>query len=112
MESLDKRRAHENEDKAHDERAENAPEKYPVVQMRRDGKVGKDENKDEDVVHAERVFNEIAGKKLQSLVRAEFEIDADPERCRECNPGRAPEKRLFETDGMRFPVKDTQIYGE
>ena len=110
MESLDKGGAHENENKAQAKGAENAPEEYSVMQTLGDRKIRKDENENEDVIHAERVFNEIARKKLQALLGAELEIDADPERDRQCHPGRAPEKRLFEPDRVRLPVKDAQVY--
>ena len=50
--------------RAHDERAEDAPDQNPVLVLRRHPEVGEDEHENEDVIDAERVLDQVAGKEI------------------------------------------------
>src|SRR5205823_5958064 len=51
------------------QRTQNTPEQHTVLVSCWHGEIGKDEYKDEDVIDAERIFDQIAGKKLEGFSR-------------------------------------------
>ncbi len=57
-------------DPAHDQRAKNAPDQHAMLRNGRNAEVGEDQNKNENVIDAERVFDEITGQKIERSVRA------------------------------------------
>ena len=57
-------------DRPHDERAEDAPEQHLVLVLRRHREVGEQQREDEDVVHAQRLLDEVTGEELQRLLGA------------------------------------------
>ena len=50
---------------AHHQRAKDAPEQHTVLVTRLDSEVFEQQDEDEDVVHAERFFNQIAREEFQ-----------------------------------------------
>ena len=64
METCDQRHAQPDHDRAHDQRAENSPDQDPMFVARRHPEVGEDQDEDEDVIDAERVLDQVTGKKI------------------------------------------------
>ena len=62
----------------------------------RRGKVLKDHQKDEQIVDAQRFFDDVTGEKFQRLLLAPREIEAQVEKHREGHPNHAPGCRLFD----------------
>src|SRR5437660_707838 len=60
VERGDQDRARADKQPTHDQRAENAVEQHAVLAHLRDAKVLEDENDDEDVVDAERLFDDVS----------------------------------------------------
>ena len=65
LEPREQRRAEPDEQAAHDERAEDAPEQHAVLVLRRHGEVLEDQHDDEDVVDAERFLDQVAREERQ-----------------------------------------------
>ena len=63
----------------------------------------------EQVVHAQRQFDQVAGEEFQSLVVAAPVPDARVEDQRQRDPHRAPGQRLLHADGVRLAVEHAQI---
>src|ERR1039458_5780052 len=72
-ESIKQSRSQQDKHQPHDESAENPPEKNAMLETRRHRKISKDEEEDEDVVHAERIFDEISGQELHASLVTETE---------------------------------------
>ncbi len=62
---LDQNRTHGDEDAAEDQRTQNAVEEDPVLVFARDIEVGEDHHEHEDVIHRQRLLDDVAGEKLQ-----------------------------------------------
>ena len=77
-------------DGAHDQRAENAPEQHLVLVLRRHREVREQQREHEDVVHAQRFLDQVAGEELQRLLRARVMPDAEIEQQRQRDPGDCP----------------------
>src|SRR5260370_42698045 len=55
---------------AHDERADESPDQNAMLRARRNTKMRKDEHKNKNVVHAQRILDEVTGKKIERVVRS------------------------------------------
>ena len=53
---------------AHDERAHNSPDQNAVLRARRNTKMCEDDHKNKNVVHAQRVLDQVTGKKIEPVV--------------------------------------------
>ena len=93
MKTRDQGDAEPNHDPAHDQRAKNAPHEHAMLRDGRDAEVSEDQNKNENVVDAERVFDEITGQKIERCVRAAQFPDQQIEEKRKHNPDGAPLRR-------------------
>ena len=69
MESRDERDAEPDHDAAHDQRAKDSPDKDTMLRARRNAEVAEDKDEDENVIDAERVFDEVAGEEIERVVR-------------------------------------------
>ena len=81
-------------DGAHDQRAEDAPEQHLVLIHGRHREVGEQQREDEDVVHAERFLDDVAGEELQRLRPAGIVPDAEVEEQRQRDPDDRPGDRF------------------
>jgi hypothetical protein len=70
MEALDETNAGENEGGAHQQSAENPPEKNAVLVLFGDGKIAEDYQEDEKIIDAERKFEYVAGDELDGNLPA------------------------------------------
>src|SRR5205085_4821024 len=73
---------------SHDEGAQDAPEKHPVLIVCWYTKECEEQHKDEDVVNAEGLLDQIAREELQCRFRATEDVDPGVEDQRQCNPDR------------------------
>ena len=103
------RGARDDEDRAHDEGAEDAPEQHPVLVRRRHREVGEDHQEDEDVVDRQGLLDQVAGQELQALGRAEPGQISALKREGERHPDHAPGERLAEADLVGLAVEDAQV---
>src|SRR4029077_8352603 len=94
---------------AQDQRTQNTPKKHTMLVSRRHGEIGKDEDKNEDVINAERIFHQVTGQKLQSFC-VPLPI---PNECiaseRKRHPNGSPDRRLLRTRGVRLALEAKQI---
>ena len=79
---------------AHDERAEDAVEEHAVLAVLRDAEVLEDEHHDEDVVGAQRLFDDVAGQEGQSDVPPAAQMESQREQQRERHPYGRPDARF------------------
>ena len=98
-----------NHQAAHDQGAQDAPEKHPVLIGCWYTKEGEEQHKDEDVVNAEGLLDQIAREELQRRFRATEDVDPGVEDQRQCNPHGAPGQCLFDRTSMRFAMKHAQV---
>ena len=78
---------------AHDERADDAPHQHPMLRHGRDTKVPEDQDKNENVIDAQRVFDQIAGQEIERRVRAAQFPNEKIEKQRKNDPDRATLRR-------------------
>ncbi len=70
MKTRDQGDAEPNHDPAHHQRAKNTPDEDAMLRDGGNAEVGEDQNKNENVIDAERVFDEVTGQKIERSVRA------------------------------------------
>ena len=102
----------DDEHRAHEHGADDAPEEDAVLVARLDLEVGEDEDEHEDVVHAEAELDQVAGEKLLggfgSAPLPEQPAETEGKR----HPDAAPREGLFHADDVRLALKHPQIEGE
>src|ERR1017187_10068542 len=108
-ESIKQRRSQQDKHQPHDESAENPPEKNAMLQTRRHRKIAEDKDKEKDVVHAERIFDEIAGQELQPSLVTETEIDTAVEYKSQAVPDERPDHGFPIVDLVSSAVEDCQV---
>jgi transcription elongation factor GreA len=62
--------AGQDHDSAHDQRAENSPHQRAMLSPRRHAKVSKNQYENEDVINAQRIFDEVSSEKIEGGVRS------------------------------------------
>jgi hypothetical protein len=112
VEPRDDAHADEDEDRAHHDRADDAPEEHAVLEARLDLEVGEHEDEDEDVVHAQAQLDEVAGEELLAEFGAAPPPHESAERDGERAPDGAPAERLLHRDDVGVALKHPQVEGE
>ncbi len=97
------------EDQPHDDRAENTPEQDLVLVDGGDGEIGEDQEKNEEVVYAERLLNQIPGQELERGLGAAPEVDPQAYQQGQDDPEGSPEQRFLDADNMSFALEDLQV---
>ena len=95
-----------------DERTEDAPKEHAVLIGRGHGEVGEQHRKNEDVIHAQRVFDDVAGGELQSRLRPGEIPKADVEEHGEGDPRDRPAAGFAKRNDVRLPVEDAEVERE
>ncbi|MGO8777572.1 MAG: hypothetical protein ACLP02_01200, partial [Rhodomicrobium sp.] len=75
-------------------------------------KIGKYDNEYQNVVHAERVFDEIAGQKLNSSLISKLPVNPRIKAKGERNVGRRGPESFPDRDGSRLAIKEAEVEGE
>ncbi len=75
VESLDQGVTSQNEDAAQDKRAQNAPKEDTHLKLGWNAEIAENDNKHEDVVHAQRIFDEVASQKFDGFLVTELKVD-------------------------------------
>src|ERR1700730_6958686 len=109
VESFDEGNAGGDENRAHDEGAQDSPEQYLVLVDRRHLEETEDEKEDKQVVDAQREFDNISGDELQRRRTAVPEENDDRKNCGQGDPGRAPGQCFAEFYGVSATVEYTQV---
>jgi len=109
VEAGDQRRPGGDHGAAHHQRREDAPEEHPVLVDGRDAQRAEDDDEDEDVVHRERLLDDVAGQVLHPGLAAEAEPDVAAEAERQRYPQRRPAQRLAGADDVVLAVEDAQV---
>ena len=112
VEVMDQRDAHGDHGGTHDQGAQDAPEQHLVLVQAGYAKVGEDKQKNEQVVDAEGLFEQVAGEKHQRYFRPFVDVQADVEHHGQRYPQGAPQQRLADPDDVLATVKHTQIQGQ
>ena len=105
-EVLDEGGAGRDEDPAEDERTQHAEEEHPVLILAGDGERGEDDGPDEDVVHGEGLFDQIAGEVLLAELGTPHRPHQDAEGDAQGHPDDRPDRRLAHADDVRSAVRD------
>ena len=100
----------QDESPTHDERPEDTPKQHFVLVSGRDFEVGENDEKNEEVVDAERFFDQISGKKLKRGFMPVPIVYTDVEQQGNPNPHSAPNERLLDADFVRLSVENDQIH--
>src|SRR5699024_4765226 len=79
-----------NKEKAHDQCPKNAPEQHLVLIFWGYLEVGEDQQKNKDIIYAERFFNQVARVVVHGRLRIHKVIDAHPENKRKRDPDTGP----------------------
>ncbi len=114
MELLDEPAAGEHHAGPHHDGTQYPVQQYPALQLGRNGKVAEQHQPDEDVVHRQRLLDEVAGEELQPLLVGNFtagtviqpEPDGQVEEERHADPDEGPDTRLFEGHLVRLAAAD------
>ena len=104
--------ASEDEDGAHCQSSQDAPEQDAVLVDGRHSEGREDDDEDENVVYGQRLFNQVTGGELERALRPEPVIHPGVEDDRERHPHGAPDARLLEGHLVRVLVKYTEIDGK
>src|SRR5262249_31935600 len=109
MKGGNERHAEPDHQPAHDQGADDAPYQNPMLRDRRDFEVGKDENKNKDVIDAERVLDEIAGEKIQGAIWAQHFGDDQTEAEGEKHPKQTAKRCRAHRERTVTPFKTCQV---
>lgn len=98
---------------------EDAPKQYPVLKAGRHFEISKDERYDKNIVHTQRLLNEIPGQVFERSLRAaerafnpvEFIgiVNKYTEQYGNKHPQGSPAQGFFGANHMRMSIKHTQI---
>ena len=114
------RRADGDERRAEHERAEDAVEQDAVLVGGRDREVAEHQDEHEDVVHRERLLDDVAGKKFQrhltpgagAEAAAGVEAEAETHRQADPDPHHRPRDRFAKRHLVRPAMEDAEVHGE
>jgi hypothetical protein len=88
---------------------ENAPKEYFMLVDGIDTEVGENQQEYKDIIDAEGFFNQVSREVIEGWLRSHKVVDTNPKNNGLCNPDPGPDKALFDTDFVRFPIEDFQI---
>src|SRR5262245_25798697 len=94
---------------AHDQGANNSPDQYPVLCSGRNPEVREDEHEHENVVHAQGVLDEIAGKKIEPVMWPFYTPDDSIEGQRDHYPHEASPRRCAHAQFAAPSTESKQI---
>ncbi len=96
-------------DTAHEQRAENSPEQHLVLVFVGNFEIAEDDEKYEQVVDAEREFDDVAGHELERLSPSVPEQHQHRKRGRQRDPDTRPGQRFAKTDAVGAAIQHAQV---
>jgi hypothetical protein len=69
----------------------------------------KDKYENKNIIHTERIFNHIAGKKLERFGPAHIKVNNNIKEHRQSNPDQCRDHRLFDRYLANFSMKNPEI---
>src|SRR5215472_17801892 len=119
MEAIEQGDAGNDEDGAHDQRADDSPEQHLMLKLPGHSEIAKDQKEDEKIVHAERELDDVTGDELKRKLLVgprrppdhllAKEIDQNREQAGQTDPHDRPADRLAEADVVLLAMKDAEI---
>src|SRR6185437_9036342 len=109
MEAADQRHAGNYKDTAHDKRADDAPEQYRALLLRRNLEILKEQDEDKQIINTERFFNEIAGNKFQRLPCSHPVMNQAGKGQSQRDPAESAEQRLLESNNAPPTIEHREI---
>ena len=109
MELLDQSDTRQDQYDPQDKGSQDSPIKHLMLVHGGNLKVGKDQQKDEQVVNAKRFFNKVSCKKLKRRLSPSEIIDKPIEEQGNRNPKAAEHKGFLDTDRMHLFLKDPHV---
>ena len=89
VKTRDERNAQPNHYPAHDEGAENSPNQHAVLRFSGDAEIAEDQNKNKNVIDAERILDDVTGQKIETRLGPFQAHHENVESKRECDPKKA-----------------------
>ena len=109
MEPLHQCDAAQNHHAPHDQGAENTPDQSAMLGMSRDLKIRENQNENKDVIHAQRILDEVAGEKIEAVLRSFNMPDEKVEPERYEHPQKGPARRGAHTQLALAPLESEKI---
>src|ERR1700756_2622126 len=105
METVDELNSGTDENPAQNQSPDDSPEKHPMLLLLGNREVIEDHQKDEEIVDAERQFENIAGEKLKAGLLSLPKVEDTGEDQREHDVHRAPAQSLAKANEMARTVE-------
>ena len=100
VEVRQERRAGEDEDEAHDHRADDAPQEHAVLILPADLEVLEHHEEHEEVVDGQRLLDQVRRDEQHGVIGPVSDLDEDAEKQRQADPAAASNGRFAERDGV------------
>ena len=94
---------------AHDKRPQDPPNQNAMLRARWHAEIGKDQNKDENVIDAQRVLDEVTGEKFQPFLRSTQFPHEQIEKQRKHDPDQAAPRGRAHAQLALAPLKADKI---
>src|SRR5664280_200220 len=108
-ECIDQRDAREDKDRTRDQRQQNSPEQGLMFIRKRHVEKTEDQHEDKKIVDAQRVFNEISGRKLHRLGMAVEKVNSGTEKQSQSDPKSSPKQCFLHFDDVSLTIENTEI---
>ena len=109
VEALHQRDPEPDHGAAHEERADDSPHQHAMLILPAHLEVGKNENEDEDVVDAERIFDDVAGEEIERCLRPFQVPDEEIKAERKEDPDEAPDGGFANADDVGLAIKPDEV---
>ena len=109
VKAVDQGHPHRDHEPAHEQRAQDPPEQNFMLVFGMHAEIGKDHDKNKDIVDAEGFFDQVAGQEHQGRLRAQVEVEPEVESQRYADPYPTPDQRLAHFDNVGFAVKHPEV---
>src|SRR5260370_18811422 len=106
------RDAAQDHDSAHDQRAEDSPHQRAMLSPRRHAEISKNQYENKDVIDAQRIFDEVSTKKIESMLWSFETPHQRVEAKRYQHPQNAPLSGSVHAQFVIAPFEGDQINGD
>ena len=106
---VDEPDAGENEDRSQDQGSDNPPKQHAVVVFTGDVEITEDEDKDEEIIDRERLFDPVSGLELGKGLGISTPVKEGAESHGKADPNHGPNTGLLGGDNVAFFVKNAEV---